>query len=109
MLINCPKCRGAKKMMGMGCVYVNCPECRGAGKVIKKEEAIPFVGITESKPVESEVIEKQKSELNMNEVELEIKNILNPEKEKANDEIISEEIKFEEPEIKKSKIKKVGK
>ena len=97
MLINCPKCRGAKKMMGMGCVYVNCPECRGAGKVIKKE---------------TEEIKIEKIEINnehLDTVEKEIKNIFDAEKEKANDEIISEEIKFEEPEIKKSKIKKVGK
>ncbi len=97
MLINCPKCRGAKKMMGMGCVYVNCPECRGAGKVIKKE---------------TEEIKIEKIEINnehLDTVEKEIKNIFDAEKEKANDEIISEEIKFEEPEIKKSKNKKVGK
>ncbi|MBP6354099.1 MAG: hypothetical protein KA318_00215 [Nitrosomonas sp.] len=84
-------------MMGMGCVYVNCPECRGAGKVIKKE---------------TEEIKIEKIEINnehLDTVEKEIKNIFDAEKEKANDEIISEEIKFEEPEIKKSKNKKVGK
>lgn len=38
MLVKCPKCKGAKKMVKLGAIEGDCNECQGAG-VIKKEEA----------------------------------------------------------------------
>lgn len=32
-LIRCKKCRGTKKLMGMGGIYKNCDECNGVGQV----------------------------------------------------------------------------
>ena len=32
-LIRCKKCRGTKKLMGMGSIYKNCDECNGVGQV----------------------------------------------------------------------------
>ena len=33
MYIRCPKCKGAKQLMGMGCIYKDCDQCKGVGMV----------------------------------------------------------------------------
>lgn len=56
MLVRCKTCRGAKKVMGLGCIQVDCKQCSGAGYVSIKE------AIEEEAPEETKPKEKSKTE-----------------------------------------------
>lgn len=38
MLEVCPRCRGGKQVLGMGCIYRDCEHCRGVGYAQKVEK-----------------------------------------------------------------------
>lgn len=39
-IITCPRCKGAKTIIGIGMVEVDCPECDGTGSKFKTEEEL---------------------------------------------------------------------
>lgn len=58
-LIKCAKCKGAKKIMGLGMIVADCKECNGVGykneakvdnkaETVKEESIKPLTSLTDS-------------------------------------------------------------
>lgn len=62
MYIRCPRCFGAKKVMGMGCIYKDCDRCKGVGMIKQDEATSPPEQITRPYEFQSSEMTKEISE-----------------------------------------------
>ncbi len=56
MLVKCPSCKGAKKVMGLGSIYKTCLQCKGAGEI--RSGSIKFetkISTLEDKPLDKPI------------------------------------------------------
>lgn len=42
MLVKCPNCKGARKLMSIGGMYKACPHCQGAGQIEVEEKKVTY-------------------------------------------------------------------
>ena len=60
--VKCPKCKGSKKVMGLGYIMKSCPICKGLGYILKCEPEVVKAEVKVEEPKEEEKKEIEKEE-----------------------------------------------